>query len=84
MTASDYIKKQKEQMERDQFRNEIRLETEFMIKSIMREMKEEILADVKKEIDIQVNLLMNGKKIDNVNIGEVVADEVLRQIKSSI
>ena len=71
-------------MEREQFRTEIRLETEFMIKSLMREMKEEILADVKQEIDVQVNLLMNGKKIDNLNIGEVVADEVLRQIKSSI
>ena len=71
-------------MEREQFRTEIRLETEFMIKSLMREMKEEILADVRQEIDVQVNLLMNGKKIDNVNIGEIVADEVLRQIKSSI
>ena len=71
-------------MEREQFRTEIRLETEFMIKSLMREMKEEILADVRQEIDVQVNLLMNGKKIDNVNIGEIVADEVLRQLKSSI
>ena len=71
-------------MEKEQFRTEIRLETEFMIKSLMREMKEEILADVRQEIDVQVNLLMNGKKIDNVNIGEIVADEVLRQLKSSI
>lgn len=84
MTAYDYFKQQKEQMERQQFYNEIRMEVEFMINTSMKQLKEEILAEVKQEIDVQVNLLMNGKKIDNVDIGEIVADEVIRHLKSSI
>lgn len=84
MTAYDYFKQQKEQMERQQFYNEIRMEVEFMINTSMKQIKEEILAEVKQEIDVQVNLLMNGKKIDNVDIGEIVADEVIRHLKSSI
>lgn len=84
MTAYDYFKQQKEQMERQQFYNDIRMEVEYMIKTSMNQIKQEILAEVKQEIDIQVELLMNGKKIDNVDIGQVVADEVLRHLKSSI
>lgn len=84
MTAYDYFKQQKEQMERQQFYNDIRMEVEFMIKTAMRQIKEEILTEVKQQIDIQVDLLLNGKKIDNVDIGKVVADEVLRQFQSSI
>ena len=84
MTAYDYFKQQKEQMEWQQFYNEIRMEVEFMINTSMKQIKEEILAEVKQEIDVQVNLLMNGKKIDNVDIGEIVADEVIRHLKSSI
>ena len=80
----NYFKQQKEQMERQQFYNDIRMEVEFMIKTSMAQIKEEILTEVKQQIDIQVGLLLNGKKIDNIDIGKVVADEVLRQFQSSI
>ena len=48
MTAYDYFKQQKEQMERQQFYNDIRMEVEFMIKNAMRQIKEEILTEVKQ------------------------------------
>ena len=54
------------------------------VKTAMKQIKEEILNEVQREIQVQVDLLMNGKKIDNVDIGQVVCDEVLRQIKASI
>ena len=60
------------------------LEVEFMVKTAMKQIKEEILSEVQREIQVQVDLLMNGKKIDNVDIGKVVCDEVIRQIKASI
>ena len=84
MTSYDYFKQQKEQLERQKFQAEIRFETEMLVQTAMRQIKEEILAEIKQEIDIQVNLLMNGKQIDNVDIGKIVADEVLQHIKSSI
>ena len=55
-----------------------------MVKTAMKQIKEEILSEVQREIDVQVDLLMNGKKVDNVDIGKVVVDEVLKQLKSSI
>ena len=84
MTSYDYFKQQKEQMERQQFYNDIRMEVETMIKTATNQIKEEILSAVQREIQVQVDLLMNGKKIDNVDIGQVVIDEVLRQLHTSL
>lgn len=84
MTAYDYFKQQKEQMEREQFKTQVLLEVEFMVKTSMNQIKEEILSAVQREIQVQIDLLMNGKKIDNVDIGQIVVDEVLKQLKSSI
>ena len=84
MAENEYFKRQKEQMERQQFHTQVLLEVEFMVKSAMRQIKEEILSEVQREIQIQVDLLMNGKKIDNVDIGKIVCDEVIRHIQSSI
>lgn len=84
MTSYDYFKQQKEQQERQRFQNDIMLETELMIKSAIKQIKEEILTEIKQQIDIQIGLIMDGKKIDNMDIGEVVAAEVIRQIKAKI
>lgn len=46
MTAYDYFKQQKEQMEREQFRAQVMLEVEFMVKTAMKQIKEEILNEV--------------------------------------
>lgn len=84
MSSYDYFKQQKEQIERQQFYNEIRTEVDFMVKTATNQIKEEILSAVQREIKVQVDLLMNGKKIDNVDIGQVVIDEILRQIHTGI
>ncbi len=84
MTSYEYFKQQKEQIERQQFYNDIRMEVEYMIKTATNQIKEEILSAVQREIQVQVDLLMNGKKIDNVDIGQVVIDEVLRQLRTSL
>ena len=84
MTSYDYFKQQKEQQERQQFYNDIRLETELMIKSAIHQIKEEVITEIKQQIDIQIGLIMGGKKIDNIDIGEVVAAEVIRHLKSNI
>lgn len=83
MTSYDYFKQQKEEMEKQQFRLQIMQEVEFMVKTAMNQIKEEILSAVKQEIQVQIDLIMAGKKVDNVDIGQIVVDEVLRQIKSS-
>lgn len=82
MTSYDYFKQQKEQQERQQFYNDIRLETELMIKSAIHQIKEEVITEIKQQIDIQIGLIMGGKKIDNIDIGEVVVAEVIRQINA--
>lgn len=82
MTSYDYFKQQKEQQERQQFYNDIRLETELMIKSAIHQIKEEVITEIKQQIDIQIGLIMGGKKIDNIDIGKVVAAEVIRQINA--
>ena len=83
MTSYDYFKQQKEEMEKQQFRLQIMQEVEFMVKTAMNQIKEEILGAVRQEIQVQIDLIMEGKKIDNVDIGQVVIDEVMRKIKSS-
>ncbi len=84
MTSYDYFKQQKEQLEREQFKTQVLLEVEFMVKTAMNQIKEEILGAVQREIQVQVDLIMNGKKVDNVDIGKIVVDEVLKQLQSSI
>ena len=71
-------------MEKQQLKNEIMMEVEFMVKTAMSQIKEEILGAVNREIDIQINALMDGKQISSYNIGDLVMNEVIKGIKSSI
>ena len=84
MTAYDYFKQQKEQNEKQQFKNDIMMEVEFMVKTAINQVKEEILSAVNREIDVQINALMDGKQISSFNIGDLVMNEVIKGIKSSI
>ena len=71
-------------MEKQQLKNEIMMEVEFMVKTAMSQIKEEILGAVNREIDIQINARMDGKQISSYNIGDLVMNEVIKGIKSSI
>ena len=84
MTGYDYFKQEKERIDREQFKQQIMNEVNFMVQTSLAQIKDEILGAVNREIDIQVNALMEGKTISSYNIGDLVMNEVIKGIKSSI
>lgn len=84
MKSYDYWYRQKEEQDKLNFKIEVMDEVRFMVQTALEQIKKDIVSEIRQEIDIQISLLMDGKRLNNVNIGDIVMDEVLKHLKSSI
>ena len=84
MKSYDYWYRQKEEQDKLNFKVEVMEEVRFMVQSALDQIKNDILGAINREIDIQVNTIIDGKKVNQIDIGSLVMDEIIRQFNSKI